>query len=727
MRKKICFNVIGVASLISASLAGGITAFIYNSHKEVKSTEAYSPSSLPTTIDLNDCTETEIRNYYSGLSSLSESERQGTNLLKNLKTILKTGQKYYSYDTDNNGRKIWQIYEIADRDWVKSPASDLSGYNSETNKITGYSYGTSRTDSGTNPYIHALYVDREVDNNVRAWAKTGTTTSSHGNNAEWCIDREHIWAKSHGFDAEGVAGARGDLMHLWPSDSDVNSSIHNNRYFGYVFETKNQGKWSYGTNNVYGSSLTRSDEIVEDEEEQANRNVFEPQDSDKGDIARALFYMVARYNYLSGSDSDGIDQNNPNLGFTQTSIKGPTKTSSTTDIGLMGVMTDLLAWHRADPVDEYEIHRNNLLYRNYTNNRNPFIDFPEWVDYIWGTATYEGRYYQSYDETPTGYADPTQDVVNGYIDHTGVEISQSEMSILTGNSMLISATSSDGSAIHWSSSDESVATVGSSISGSGTSITIEGVAPGTATITASATINDTVYEDTCLVTVSDEVVLSSIEVKTNPTKTTYKAGECFDPSGLEITRTYSDSSTDTYKYNEHPSEFSFDPSTSEQLTTSNKKVTVTYGSKTCAVDINVVLELTGITISGETKEFEQNAEFTFGGKVTANYHNGSHKDVSDKATFSGYDLSKLGNQTVTVSYTEGEITKTATYAISVVKGENPNNNKKSIPTPVIIAIGGGVAAVVIIGIFAGVLKVNKKGKIKVNKSGVKKAIKKKKK
>ena len=50
----------------------------------------------------------------------------------------------------------------------------------------------------------------------------------------------------------------------------------------------------------------------------------------------------------------------------------------------MGILQDLLEWNKLDPVDEFEIHRNNLLYRNFSFNRNPFIDFPEWAEYIWG-------------------------------------------------------------------------------------------------------------------------------------------------------------------------------------------------------------------------------------------------------------------------------------------------------------------------------------------------------
>ena len=60
----------------------------------------------------------------------------------------------------------------------------------------------------------------------------------------------------------------------------------------------------------------------------------------------------------------------------------------------MGLLSDLLAWNKKDPVDEYEVHRNNLLYKNYTNNRNPFIDFPNWADAIWGTADLDGTNYK---------------------------------------------------------------------------------------------------------------------------------------------------------------------------------------------------------------------------------------------------------------------------------------------------------------------------------------------
>lgn len=77
------------------------------------------------------------------------------------------------------------------------------------------------------------------------------------------------------------------------------------------------------------------------------------------------------------------------------------------------------------------------------------------------------------------------------------------------------------------------------------------------------------------------------------------------------------------------------------------------------------LVLDNISISNPTIDFNLNDTFSFDGTVTANYENGDSADVTSSATFSGYDMSVAGEQTVTVSYTEGEVTKTATYTITV--------------------------------------------------------------
>lgn len=389
-----------IAILLPISMGIGVLFGTANRH--VNSGSAYNKDgTLPTTIDLRDNTAEEIENYYSGLSGLSSTQLQGNNLLKNLKPILKNGQKYFAYDS--SGDDLWKMYEIIDRDWEKSPASSITGYSSSTNKITGYTYGTSTSNKGTNPYIHALYVDRNVDNQTRAWDDHQQT--------QWGINREHIWPKSQGFNAEGAGGARGDPMHLWAGNGRVNGTEHNNNMYGFVDKSKSYTNpydakgFKNLKDNYSGKSLTIPT---------STDTVFEPQDCDKGDIARAIFYMVARYNNIAGNDT--IDTNNPNLALKQTtqSLASYTTTSSNKQTGYMGLMTDLLYWNHLDPVDEFEIHRNNLLFNNYTHNRNPFIDYPEWADYIWGKPVYNGRNYVSYSSTPTGSVNLSTDVINGF-------------------------------------------------------------------------------------------------------------------------------------------------------------------------------------------------------------------------------------------------------------------------------------------------------------------------
>ena len=167
---------------------------------------------------------------------------------------------------------------------------------------------------------------------------------------------------------------------------------------------------------------------------------------------------------------------------------------------------------------------------------------------------------------------------------------------------------------------------------------------------------------------SSAKTLSSISVSTAPTKTTYTAGETFDPTGLVITRTYSDSTSDTYTYSGHTSEFTFSPSTSTALTTSNVSVTITYDGKSCsqAITVNAAAKtLSSISISGQKTSFTVDESFTFGGTVTAHFSDSSSSDVTASATYSGYNMSVAGNYTVTVSYTYGNNTETTTYSITV--------------------------------------------------------------
>ncbi|NNE27507.1 MAG: T9SS type A sorting domain-containing protein [Saprospiraceae bacterium] len=111
----------------------------------------------------------------------------------------------------------------------------------------------------------------------------------------------------------------------------------------------------------------------------------------RGDVARSVLYMDIRYN--------GLEIVN---GFPEIE-------------GQMGDLATLLEWHRNDPPDDYEMNRNNVVYE-WQRNRNPFIDQPDLVEYIWGEKIGE-----VWDQTVTTheidhsnvyvYPNPTSDMI----------------------------------------------------------------------------------------------------------------------------------------------------------------------------------------------------------------------------------------------------------------------------------------------------------------------------
>ena len=538
------------------SLASALVIFQNKNYQEVS---AYSIANLPSTIDLNDCTDTEIRSYYAGLDSLSESQRQGTNLLKNLKPILSNNQKYYSYDSNT---KIWQIYEIADRDWVTSPASSITKgtYDPNTNTITGYQYSTNSTyQSGNNPYVHALYNNRDLDNQAKAW----------GNHEQdgWGINQEHIWAKSHGFDtkgSDGTGGARGDPMHLWAGNGWANHE-HSNNFFAFVDKTKDYSDAGTKYQTAYGNLTGYSKNAG------GNEKVFEPQDSDKGDIARAIFYMVARYNNYAGA-TEGIDGNNPNLVMlNDLSQNNTTGTSTASKSFGMGLLSDLLAWNKLDPVDEYEVHRNNLLYKNYTNNRNPFIDFPEWAEYIWGTANFDGTGYNS---TPKGAAKPATDVIGQAGDTFEVSIEDIKFSV--GETVKVSGKNADAD-IAWSVDDNSVVSIDKTSTVNDEEVTITALKNGTTTIRASAYTGGDLINKTISVTVSD-LIIESISV--SGMKTEFKVGDEFSTEGLKVKVNYKNGTSDEITTG-------FTVSKPDMSKEGEQTVTVTYKDISTTYKINI--------------------------------------------------------------------------------------------------------------------------------------------
>lgn len=155
-------------------------------------------------------------------------------------------------------------------------------------------------------------------------------------------NKEHVWAKSHGFPNESYEPYC-DAHHLRPSTTKINST-RSNKDFGEV---------PNATPDAYGNKT--------------NNDLFEPRDEVKGDIARMMFYMETRY----GSNTKY------NLKLVNS------QTTSASDLnGRFGNLETLIKWHYEDPVSKEEIYRNNVIFDNYQHNRNPYIDHPEYVDYV---------------------------------------------------------------------------------------------------------------------------------------------------------------------------------------------------------------------------------------------------------------------------------------------------------------------------------------------------------
>ena len=178
------------------------------------------------------------------------------------------------------------------------------------------------------------------------WSKNGEEEYDGGNG--W--NREHVWAKSHG-DFGNTIGPGTDVHALRPCDVSVNSA-RSNRWFAECSTEYIDGD---GATGCYTSSTEW---------------VWKPNNNVKGDVARMIFYMATRY------EGEGME---PDL-----QIIDYLPSNNNTSDPVHAKLSDLLLWHMQDPVDDWERNRNNIIYYDYQNNRNPFIDQPEFAELIWG-------------------------------------------------------------------------------------------------------------------------------------------------------------------------------------------------------------------------------------------------------------------------------------------------------------------------------------------------------
>lgn len=202
-------------------------------------------------------------------------------------------------------------------------------------------------------------------------------SSRAGTGSGLVYNREHTWPNSLGFGSTtgnlGLPNAPYTDTHMLYLTESVYNSDRGNKPYANCPQSSGCGERSTEANNgAGGGSGTypgNSNWVISPD---GNGGSFEVWNKRKGDMARAVMYMAIRY---EGGTHPTTGQNEPDLELTDTRSQIVITSSSP---AYMGLLSTLIAWHQADPPDDAERARNEVIY-SFQGNRNPFIDHPEWA------------------------------------------------------------------------------------------------------------------------------------------------------------------------------------------------------------------------------------------------------------------------------------------------------------------------------------------------------------
>lgn len=249
---------------------------------------------------------------------------------------------YYNSATGLTGSALQvALYSIIDNHTVLSYTPGVwNAYYTTDDKPNGtiwdmYSDIPDGSPNGNPPYVYQIGSDQCGTGGVSAEGQ--------------CYSREHSWPKSW-FGGE-VYPMYSDLFLLVPSDQYVNNMRSN---------------YPYGEVNVPTSTSLNGSKLGPCVASGYSGTVFEPRDEYKGDFARGYFYMETRYY-------------SEDIGW-------PGSAAAAGSQLLPWAQQLMLQWAQDDPVSQKEIDRNEAIYL-LQQNRNPFIDHPEYAQAIWGSSS----------------------------------------------------------------------------------------------------------------------------------------------------------------------------------------------------------------------------------------------------------------------------------------------------------------------------------------------------
>lgn len=243
---------------------------------------------------------------------------------------------------------LHDIIDEAMGDNSGQPAHDVQSYD---NLWDIYESSDSRVENG-NTFVFDMYSNCDFE---------FVTDQNMGDNGPECtnFNREHSFPRSW-FGGSSSLDIFKDPFHVIPTDSRVNGERGNLAY-GEVID----GSETYiSTNNSKkGPSALQG----------PTGQVFEPADEFKGDIARQFFYVATRYeDMISGWESNDSDGDSMLDGSSDKVFED-------------WALNMLFDWHINDPVSSKEMTRQEAIF-TAQDNRNPFIDNPDWVQEIWGNV-----------------------------------------------------------------------------------------------------------------------------------------------------------------------------------------------------------------------------------------------------------------------------------------------------------------------------------------------------
>ena len=313
----------------SNSIASSSSSLAPSSSSKSSSIPAPSSSNIPSSSRPNvSSSYNEDFDYYNGYYSSLVSWQNGEDLMNQLNAIIRNGYTPISYTKSSA-----QNYDT-------NINADHSKYDFE--------------------YLDILYSEADI-------FKTET-------NKGW--QREHAWCASlmcgttTGY-AIQQKGRATDFHNLFAADAGGNQSRGNKNYG--VADKKSQTYVDRLSDNGDGYSFDSVN--------------FEPSNKDKGRLARAIFYMATMY---KDEERDAVNN---------VTMKGLSIVEYNVDyiagdncLFAIGNLSSLLEWNNNYAVDYLEMQHNISVYSSTDNpdgvaqgNRNPFVDYPELVDYVYGS------------------------------------------------------------------------------------------------------------------------------------------------------------------------------------------------------------------------------------------------------------------------------------------------------------------------------------------------------